>query len=111
MNGDIKGVYDYDMARNLEVNNQENDDDTNSTSSSSDNETSDEEDDSDSHDDDEIPDVMPRTTRCQEELERMQNNEEIEQNDGVHIDNIETCLLYTSPSPRDQRGSRMPSSA
>ena len=22
-----------------------------------------------------------------------------------------TCLLYTSPSPRDQRGSRMPSSA
>ena len=28
--------------------------------------------------------------------------------DGV-TDN--TCLLYTSPSPRDQRGSRMPSSA
>ena len=26
--------------------------------------------------------------------------------DGLHI-----CLLYTSPSPRDQRGSRMPSSA
>ena len=24
---------------------------------------------------------------------------------------IQTCLLYTSPSPRDQRGSRMPSSA
>ena len=24
---------------------------------------------------------------------------------------IWTCLLYTSPSPRDQRGSRMPSSA
>ena len=24
---------------------------------------------------------------------------------------IGTCLLYTSPSPRDQRGSRMPSSA
>ena len=24
---------------------------------------------------------------------------------------IRTCLLYTSPSPRDQRGSRMPSSA
>ena len=23
----------------------------------------------------------------------------------------DTCLLYTSPSPRDQRGSRMPSSA
>ena len=24
---------------------------------------------------------------------------------------VEGCLLYTSPSPRDQRGSRMPSSA
>ena len=26
-------------------------------------------------------------------------------------DNTHVCLLYTSPSPRDQRGSRMPSSA
>ena len=26
-------------------------------------------------------------------------------------DVIKVCLLYTSPSPRDQRGSRMPSSA
>ena len=26
-------------------------------------------------------------------------------------DDIMHCLLYTSPSPRDQRGSRMPSSA
>ena len=26
-------------------------------------------------------------------------------------DLIAACLLYTSPSPRDQRGSRMPSSA
>ena len=26
-------------------------------------------------------------------------------------DKLPTCLLYTSPSPRDQRGSRMPSSA
>ena len=25
--------------------------------------------------------------------------------------NFKPCLLYTSPSPRDQRGSRMPSSA
>ena len=24
---------------------------------------------------------------------------------------VDACLLYTSPSPRDQRGSRMPSSA
>ena len=27
------------------------------------------------------------------------------------IDLLKDCLLYTSPSPRDQRGSRMPSSA
>ena len=27
------------------------------------------------------------------------------------IEKKEDCLLYTSPSPRDQRGSRMPSSA
>ena len=29
---------------------------------------------------------------------------------GAHFYN-NSCLLYTSPSPRDQRGSRMPSSA
>jgi len=28
-----------------------------------------------------------------------------------HIARMWPCLLYTSPSPRDQRGSRMPSSA
>ena len=27
------------------------------------------------------------------------------------VDGLRACLLYTSPSPRDQRGSRMPSSA
>ena len=35
--------------------------------------------------------------------------------DNANLDNAViaflTCLLYTSPSPRDQRGSRMPSSA
>ena len=35
---------------------------------------------------------------------QIQTSEIIEGDDGV-------CLLYTSPSPRDQRGSRMPSSA
>ena len=30
---------------------------------------------------------------------------------GLHVAIPEGCLLYTSPSPRDQRGSRMPSSA
>ena len=29
----------------------------------------------------------------------------------IAIDPTSPCLLYTSPSPRDQRGSRMPSSA
>ena len=29
----------------------------------------------------------------------------------VQLAELESCLLYTSPSPRDQRGSRMPSSA
>ena len=29
----------------------------------------------------------------------------------LEIDQASGCLLYTSPSPRDQRGSRMPSSA
>ena len=32
------------------------------------------------------------------------------QNEG-DLDEVDSCLLYTSPSPRDQRGSRMPSSA
>ena len=27
------------------------------------------------------------------------------------LETVDACLLYTSPSPRDQRGSRMPSSA
>ena len=29
----------------------------------------------------------------------------------IALDSSNCCLLYTSPSPRDQRGSRMPSSA
>ena len=29
----------------------------------------------------------------------------------AHLGMSGSCLLYTSPSPRDQRGSRMPSSA
>ena len=30
---------------------------------------------------------------------------------NANINNVEACLLYTSPSPRDKRQSRMPSSA
>ena len=32
-------------------------------------------------------------------------------NHGVEEITVNTCLLYTSPSPRDKRQSRMPSSA
>ena len=35
----------------------------------------------------------------------------VEASYGVKVDKVRTCLLYTSPSPRDQRGTRMPSSA
>ena len=38
---------------------------------------------------------------------RIYREERIRMLDGILSD----CLLYTSPSPRDQRGSRMPSSA
>ena len=34
-----------------------------------------------------------------------------EMKERFHLDKPVPCLLYTSPSPRDQRGSRMPSSA
>ena len=30
---------------------------------------------------------------------------------SIHIGGMQVCLLYTSPSPRDKRQSRMPSSA
>ena len=37
--------------------------------------------------------------------------EAAEQSNRIQVPNIEDCLLYTSPSPRDNRVSRMPSSA
>ena len=37
--------------------------------------------------------------------------EELQNTDGELPCKLSDCLLYTSPSPRDQRGSRMPSSA
>ena len=36
---------------------------------------------------------------------------QFEHTDGLYGSQYRRCLLYTSPSPRDQRGSRMPSSA
>ena len=36
----------------------------------------------------------------------------LKETDGTSVSyTVSACLLYTSPSPRDQRGSRMPSSA
>ena len=42
-----------------------------------------------------------------EEIEDQVKEREIDEIDAPE----DPCLLYTSPSPRDQRGSRMPSSA
>ena len=42
------------------------------------------------------------------QLEQVQKSMESMMNNGV---NIKSCLLYTSPSPRDPKTSRMPSSA
>ena len=52
------------------------------------------------------------------ELDRIKNDGlykkeriiESDQNANISVNN-KTCLLYTSPSPRDKRQSRMPSSA
>ena len=42
-------------------------------------------------------------------MDDLTNDEIVEILDAA--DRLLPCLLYTSPSPRDQRGSRMPSSA
>ena len=50
----------------------------------------------------------------QKEKQKEEMNKIIKKNLDEHKKEIELyydCLLYTSPSPRDQRGSRMPSSA
>ena len=44
------------------------------------------------------------------ERQRARDLQQIQQNRRA-LQEAWTCLLYTSPSPRDQRGSRMPSSA
>ena len=44
-----------------------------------------------------------------------ENTRSVSINDMIYhtsiVSDSSSCLLYTSPSPRDQRGSRMPSSA
>ena len=66
-------------------------------------------------------DVAPATP---DSIKRLPSQTDFYPNVGVHSQNmvatvdpqatdagLDVCLLYTSPSPRDQRGSRMPSSA
>ena len=59
--------------------------------------------------------VMARTRSCRElsyladQINAM--TEALDHAQRDHRVHMENCLLYTSPSPRDQRGSRMPSSA
>ena len=45
------------------------------------------------------------------ELSKTKMKESFDISVNLGIDPRKSCLLYTSPSPRDQRGSRMPSSA
>ena len=47
--------------------------------------------------------AMDRSTRGRSRSPRI--------SEGMSLEDRMGCLLYTSPSPRDQRGSRMPSSA
>ena len=52
--------------------------------------------------------------KSQEQNERLESREKLSELDREferEFELITICLLYTSPSPRDQRGSRMPSSA
>ena len=50
---------------------------------------------------------------CKETIESTINSLENVKTVSVDIDqkSVKVCLLYTSPSPRDKRQSRMPSSA
>ena len=52
------------------------------------------------------PQLVAETKKYAGEIESVEHVEV-----KVVMDPPWTCLLYTSPSPRDQRGSRMPSSA
>ena len=48
-----------------------------------------------------------------EDTDQVRSKPEFEENiiNGLHDMGLKPCLLYTSPSPRDISGSRMPSSA
>ena len=58
----------------------------------------------------EVLTVSDLTTRVKRELENRIGQIWVE-GEITNLRRQSSCLLYTSPSPRDQRGSRMPSSA
>ena len=56
--------------------------------------------------------IMPMLDRLEPLAKRVGAvNTVVKAPDGRLVGRNTDCLLYTSPSPRDQRGSRMPSSA
>ena len=60
-------------------------------------------------------DYLPKPFEPKELILRIQNiiqkTKKSDQKRVIQFENIKICLLYTSPSPRDMRRSRMPSSA
>ena len=56
---------------------------------------------------DEVEDFKDVLNRCSDKVFKLQHDRHA----SATRDTNPLCLLYTSPSPRDQRGSRMPSSA
>ena len=57
----------------------------------------------------EVKDKLLNTLQLQQQVDNAQGADVTLL--AASIDQRTACLLYTSPSPRDQRGSRMPSSA
>ena len=61
------------------------------------------------------PDVLARELALEIEIDPLEQIDEDSFSKGLNItqecDEALNCLLYTSPSPRDISGSRMPSSA
>ena len=55
-----------------------------------------------------VPDSMQKVIRVMMLVNTMKNQDEIK---SVYLRGAGSCLLYTSPSPRDATLSRMPSSA
>ena len=56
-------------------------------------------------------DFPEREIRKRTKTARMQDYENESDDDEDEEEKVSSCLLYTSPSPRDKRQSRMPSSA